>query len=90
VFELPSDAAGLHRPLAAVPGEPLDADRRDVSPEATEPLDQGHPHTGPCRRQGGGKATWTRPDDEHVGLVDDVDLAARFGDGWVRGHGAES
>ncbi len=91
LLELPSDAAGVHRLLVAVPGEALDADRGDVSPEAAEPLDQGHPHTGPRRRQGGGEATRTRPDDQHVGLVDDVDLAARFGDGsGVRRHGAES
>ena len=81
LLELPSDAAGLHRLLAAVPGEALDADRGDVSPEAAEPLDQGHLHAGACRRQGRGEATRTRPDDQHVGLVDDVDLAARFGDG---------
>ena len=88
LLELPSDAAGLHRLLAAVPGEALDADRGDVPPEAAEPLDKGHSHTGARRRQGGGQATRTRPDDQHVGLVDDVDLAARFGDlSGVRRHG---
>ena len=61
LLELPADAAGLHRLLAAVPGEALDADRGDVSPEAAEPLDQGHPHTGARRRQGGGEAARARP-----------------------------
>ena len=40
-------AAGLDRPLVAVPGEALDPDRGDVAAEAAEPLDQGvdqHPH----------------------------------------------
>ncbi len=90
LLELPADAAGVHRLLAAVPGEALDADRCNASPEAAEPLDQCHPHAGPRRRQGGGEATRTRPDDQHVGLVDDVDLAARFGHGsGVRRHEAD-
>ena len=46
LLELPSDAASFHRLLAAVPGEALDADRGDVSPEAAEPLDEGHLHPG--------------------------------------------
>ena len=91
LLELPSDAACLDRLLAAVPGEALDADRGDVAAEAAEPLDQRHLHACPRRREGSGEATGARPDDQHVGLVDDVDLAARFGDGsLVRRHGAES
>ena len=88
LLELPADAAGIHCLLAAVPGEALDADRCNVSPEAAEPLDQGHPHAGPRRRQGRGEATRTRPDDQHVGVADDVDLARRLVDRtrYVVGH----
>ena len=91
LLELPPDAAGLHRLLAAVPGEALDADRGDVSPEAAEPLDEGHLDTCARRRQRCRQPTRTRPDDQHVGLVDDVDLATGFGDGpEARRHGAKS
>ena len=66
--------------LVAVPRHPFDTDGRDVAAEATEAFDQGHVDAGACRSKCRGKACRARADDEHIGLVDDVDLASRLGD----------
>ena len=75
---MPLASIGL---LVAIPGHALDPDRGDVAAEAAEPLDQRHLDPGPCRGQRGGKTRRAGADDQHVGLVDDVDLAGGFGDG---------
>ena len=72
--------SGLDRPLVPVPGEPLDADDRDVAAEAAEPLDERHVDAGPRRAERGGEPARARADDEHVGAMDDVDLARGLGD----------
>ena len=36
---------------------------------------------GPCGREGGREPSRAGTNDEHVGFVDDVDLASRLGDG---------
>jgi hypothetical protein len=41
-------------------------------------------------RIAGAETTRTRPDDQHIGGVDDVDVAARLGDGSGRRYGAQS
>ena len=79
-LELEGDAAGLDGRLVPVPRHPLDADRRDVAAEAAEALDQGHLDPGAGSRQRGRQPRRARPDDEEVGVVDDVDLPGGLGD----------
>ena len=74
---MPLASIGL---LVAVPGHALDADRGDVAAEAAEALDQGHVDTGTRGGECGRQTGRARTDDQHVGLVDDVDLAGRLGD----------
>ena len=77
LLELPADAARLDRRLMPVPGEPLDADGRDVAAETAEALDQAHLHPGAGRRERRRKPARTGSDDQHVGPMDDLDLGAR-------------
>ena len=81
LLELAADAVGFDRLLVAVPGQALDAHSGEVAAVAAEALDQGHVHAGACRCQCRGEARRAGSDDEHVGAMDDVDLARGLGDG---------
>ncbi len=58
-----------------VPGETLDADRRDIAAKTAEALEQRHRDPGTRRADRGGEPAGTRADNKDIGLVDDVDLA---------------
>ena len=75
-----ADAVGLDGLLVAIPRQTFHADGGDVAAVATEAFDERDLHTGPRGRERCGEAGRTRADDEYVGVVDDVDLAGRFGD----------
>ena len=83
-LELAPDAVRLDRLLVAIPRHPFDADSGDVAAEAPEPLDESHLDTGACSGECGSETGWAGADDQHVGLVDDIDLAGRLGDGAER------
>ena len=80
-LELNADAFAVDRLLVPVPGEALDADLGDVAAETAVALEQRGLDAGTsrgqrCREAAGGSAAH----DEHLSLVDDVDLACRFSD----------
>ena len=79
-LELATDAVGLDRLLVAVPRHALDADGGDVAAEATESFDKRHLDAGPGGGKGGREPGRAGTDDQHIGLVDDVDLASRLRD----------
>ena len=80
LLELDPDTLAVDRRLMPVPREALDPYLRDVAAEAAIPLEQCRAHAGARagerRREPAGPAA----DDEHVGLVDYVDLACGFRD----------
>ncbi len=85
LLELPPDPSGLDRLLVPVPGKPLDPDHRDVAAETAEPLDECHLGPGPCRRDRRRQPARSRSDDQHLRLVDNLNLARGLGD--ERGSG---
>ena len=89
-LELATDAVGLDRLLVAIPGHAFDTDRRDVAAEAPESLDQRHVDAGARRGERSGQAGRAGAHDEHIGLVDDIDLARGLGDGAERAAGGGS
>ncbi len=87
LLELDADAFAVDGLFVPVPGEALDADLRDVAAEAAVALEERRLHTGPGRRQRSREAAGSAAHHEHLGLVDDVDLACRFSDAL---HGRSS
>ena len=61
--------------------EALDPDRGQVAAEAAEPLQQRHLRPGPRRGERRRQSARPRADDEHIGAVDDFQLARGLGDG---------
>ena len=84
LLELDADALAVHRLLVAIPGEALDADLGDVAPEAAIALEQRGARAGARGGERRGQATRSAPHDQHLGLVDDVDLARGLGDALHR------
>ena len=84
LLELDADALAVDRGLVPVPREAFDADLRDVAAKTAMALEQRRARAGAsgcqCRRQ----PAWPAADDQHVGLVHDVDLARRFSDSLHR------
>ena len=80
LLELDADALAVDRRLVPVPREALDADLRDVAAEAAVPLEQRRAHAGARAGERRREPTGPAADDEHVGLVDYVDLACGFRD----------
>ena len=80
LLELDADALAVDRRLMPVPREALDAYLRDVAAEAAIPLEQRRAHAGARAGERGCEPTGSAADDEHVGLVDYVDLACGFRD----------
>lgn len=85
VLELAPDPAGLDRSFMTVPGEPFDADGRDVAAETAEALDQRDLDASARRRQRRRQAARARAHDEHVGFMDHIDVALRFADRFHHG-----
>ena len=79
-LELDSDAFAVDRPFVPVPGESLDPHLRDVAAEAAVAFEERRLRAGAGRRQRCREAAGPAPHDEHVGLVNDVDIACRFSD----------
>ena len=89
-LELAPDAVGLDRVLVAVPGHAFDADGGDVAAEAAEALDERHVDAGAGGGERGRETRRPGAHDEHVGLVDHVDLAGGLGDGAEQAAGGTS
>ena len=90
-LELAPDAVRFDSLLMAIPRKAFDADRGDVATEAPESFDERDIDTSAGGGQRRGQPGRARADNQHVGLVDHIDLTRRFGDGaepWAtRGTG---
>ena len=84
LLELPSDAAGVHRLLAAVPGEALDADRSDVSPK--QPNRSTRATRTPARDAARAAARPPGPDPTTSTSVSWMTSISRLGSVTVRGR----
>ena len=78
ILELATDAVGLHGLLVAIPADALDADLGHVAAETAVAVEEGRPSARSGGREGCAEAAGAAADDQHVGLVDDVDGTGRL------------